>query len=538
MRRSTLGLALAFTLALALPASAQVVKLTTPNAAPPPHQLFGARFGSSVALDGDLLIVGAPLFDVEDGGSGALFVFSRRNDTWVEESRLIPANPTSRLGWSVALEVGAGGTARALVNARFGGAGSGGTSALYVFERSLGPDGPVWTEAAKITVADPGPDEFLVRSVALSGERAIAGAFGAGGPTADGAAYIFRRDPATGLWSEEARFTPPPGAADFARSVALSGDLALVGAPDEDEGPLRGTGAAYAYRYNADGGAWAEEARLVAATPVEGDGFGAALALEGDTERGAAAVVGAVSTSFFGDVSGAAHVLRRAPGVPLEGGAWAEEAKLTGSAASAQDFYGFSVAYAGSVEGAAGDAAVVGARWYPVDRDPAFAGAAYAFRRDGTGGWSETAMLGPLPEVDNEEFGTSVAAQAGAEGLAVLVGAPYDREEGAGAGAAYWFGPGQFVAAEPGAPGAEVSKLEVSTYPNPFISALTVAYTLPLGLAVYDVFGREVAVLADGWQAAGSHRVAFDGRGLPAGVYVVRIEAGGQHVVRQVVLLK
>ncbi len=542
---------------LCVPAAAQVVKLTTPDAAPAPDELFGAQFGSSVALDGDLILVGAPSHDgdgsLPGGNFGKAYVYRHENDTWVLEAELTASDKASGnfFGGPVALESSGNGTARALTNAGFGdNIPGGGKSALYVFERSLGAGGAVWTEAAKITVADPGPDEFLVRAVALSGERAIAGAFGAGGPMATGAAYVFRRDAVTGLWAEEARFTPPSGAADFARSVALSGDgdgaLALVGAPEENEGPLRDTGAAYAYRYDAEAdggaGAWALEARLVAETPVEGDGFGAALALSGSasgsTAEGAAAVVGAVTTSFFGDVSGAAHVLRRAPGAD---GAWREEAKLTGSAVEAHDFFGHAVAFAGSVAGAAGDAAVVGAygRSGAGGAVPA-QGVAHVFRRDGAGAWAETARLRPTGEPEYERFGFAVAAQLGSEGLAVLAGAPSDTGAGLGAGAAYWFGP-QAVAAEPGAAEPLEAGLSLSVFPNPFASSLTVAFVLAqpseVRLAVYDVLGRTVGVLAEGWRPAGEHTARLPAGPLPAGVYVVRLAAGPQRAVQRVVLL-
>ncbi len=531
-------------LTLVSPAAAQVVKLTTPDAAPPPGQIIGAQFGSSVALDGDLILVSAPSHDgdgsLPGGNFGKAYVYRHESDTWVLEAELTASDAASGndFGWSVALE-----KSIALVNARHGdNLPGGGKSALYVFERSVGEGGPVWSETAKITVADPGPDEFLVRSVALSGDRAMAGAFGAGGPSANGAAYIFRRDPATGGWVEEARLTPPPGAADFARSVALSGDLALVGAPDENEGPLRDAGAAYAYRYDAEAdggaGAWALEARLVAETPVEGDGFGAALALSGDASGGAAAVVGAVTTSFFGDVSGAAHVLRRAPGAD---GAWREEAKLTGSAVEAHDFFGHAVAFAGSVAGAAGDATVVGAygRSGAGGAVPA-QGVAHVFRRDGAGAWAEAARLRPTGEPEYERFGYAVAAQIGQEGLEVLAGAPSDTEWGGDAGAAYRLGPAA-VAAEPGA--AEVPALEVSTYPNPFTSSLTVAFVLAkpgeVRLAVYDVLGRKVGMLDEGWRPAGEHRMQFAGDHLPGGVYLVRLETDGRRsATRRIVLLR
>jgi hypothetical protein len=67
-------------------------------------------------------------------------------------------------------------------------------------------------------------------------------------------------------------------------------------------------------------------------------------------------------------------------------------------------------------------------------------------------------------------------------------------------------------------------------YPNPFTETTTIHYELadpaPVRLAVYDVLGREVARLVDEAQEAGFYDVTFDGRNLPVGVYVYRLQVG------------
>jgi hypothetical protein len=78
-------------------------------------------------------------------------------------------------------------------------------------------------------------------------------------------------------------------------------------------------------------------------------------------------------------------------------------------------------------------------------------------------------------------------------------------------------------------------------YPNPFSGASTLAFTLPatsdISLAVYDVLGRQVAVLADGEHAAGRHSVTIDGSSLAAGVYVVRLAAGEYVAARRLTVV-
>ncbi|NNF57348.1 MAG: T9SS type A sorting domain-containing protein [Rhodothermaceae bacterium] len=102
--------------------------------------------------------------------------------------------------------------------------------------------------------------------------------------------------------------------------------------------------------------------------------------------------------------------------------------------------------------------------------------------------------------------------------------------------------PGSIVATEP-ATIAESFTLE-APYPNPFRETLAVRYVLPeatmLRLTVYDVLGREIALLHEGPRAAGHHTATLDGRGLASGLYLIRMEADGsaQRVIRTTRVLR
>ena len=84
-------------------------------------------------------------------------------------------------------------------------------------------------------------------------------------------------------------------------------------------------------------------------------------------------------------------------------------------------------------------------------------------------------------------------------------------------------------------------------YPNPFNPSTTIRYSLPsrthVSLRVFDVAGREVAVIQEGVQPAGTHEIRWAGldkqdRQLSAGVYFLRLAAGGDSRVTKLVLLK
>ncbi len=78
--------------------------------------------------------------------------------------------------------------------------------------------------------------------------------------------------------------------------------------------------------------------------------------------------------------------------------------------------------------------------------------------------------------------------------------------------------------------------------PNPFTSTTAIRYALPeaasVRLSVYDLLGREVAVLVDERIEAGRHQAIFDASGLAAGVYVYRIQAGAFAAARRVTVLR
>ncbi len=81
-----------------------------------------------------------------------------------------------------------------------------------------------------------------------------------------------------------------------------------------------------------------------------------------------------------------------------------------------------------------------------------------------------------------------------------------------------------------------------AAYPNPSSTATALGLDVPeaarVRLAVYDVLGREVAVLLDRRVEAGHYTVRFDGAGLARGVYLVRMQAGGVSAVRRVTLVR
>lgn len=100
--------------------------------------------------------------------------------------------------------------------------------------------------------------------------------------------------------------------------------------------------------------------------------------------------------------------------------------------------------------------------------------------------------------------------------------------------------PNQIVTTGVDGPAAEQLWL-APPWPNPSASGVTLRYSLPtkqsVRLSVYDIQGREISRLADGWQSAGVHQVAWSGHQAP-GVYLLRLRVGRQQLTQKMVVLR
>jgi len=368
------------------------------------------RFGLSVALSGDTAIVGSYLDDVgANANQGSAYVFTRSGTAWTQQSKLVVADGAANdaLGVSVAVSddtvlVGAYGDDVGAMTDQ---------GSAYVFTRS----GTTWNEQAKLLPADGAVGDNFGWSVALSGDTALAGAYGDNvGANADqGSAYVFTRIGST--WTAQSKLVAPDGAANdnFGRSVALSGDTALLGA-HLDDGPNTNQGSAHVFARS--GTTWTHQAKLVASDGAPNDNFGGSVALSGDT-----VLVGAYADDSPNTDQGSAYIFTRG------GTIWTEQAKLVSADGGANDRFALSVALSS-------DTALVGADF--DDLGPNInQGSAYVFTRGGTA-WTQQAKLDSGDGVANDNLGWSMALS----GDTALVGA-YRHDVGANSdqGSAYVF---------------------------------------------------------------------------------------------------
>ena len=79
-------------------------------------------------------------------------------------------------------------------------------------------------------------------------------------------------------------------------------------------------------------------------------------------------------------------------------------------------------------------------------------------------------------------------------------------------------------------------------YPNPFNPSTTIAFSIPhrsfVSIKIYDLLGREVSSLVDGYMNAGHHSVSFDAGKLSSGVYIYRLQTENYLSVKKMMILK
>lgn len=298
-------------------------------------------FGISVAISGETIVVGSFLDDNGGGiDAGAAYVFVRNGTTWSQQARLVASDGAAGDRFGTFVSIVGETIAVGAVEADHGGRDNAG--AVYVFVRH----GTSWSQQAKLVASDAaGYDEF--GAVSLSGDSLLVGSHWSdhGGGIGAGAAYVFVRNGTA--WSQQAKLVASDAAPGdgFGRSVALDGDVALVGAVGDDHSGGYDAGSAYTYRRR--GGVWSEWEKLTSSDAGPSESFGIAVSLSGYT-----AVVG----SFWDDHSGlssagSATVFRN------NGSTWSEQGKLVAADAAAGDLFGVAVATSGdrAVIGALGD---------------------------------------------------------------------------------------------------------------------------------------------------------------------------------------
>jgi hypothetical protein len=373
----------------------------------------GAQFGNAVAINGGTMVVGARFDGTTASQAGAAYVFVLNGGTWTQQAVLLAPDGAAadKFGYSVAI-----GNETIVVGSyqddtTFSNGGS-----AYVFVRS----GTSWTFQQKLTPSDGTADDEFGNAVGISGEVIVVGSHFADLPSNSqaGSAYIYRRSGT--VWSQTQKLIPTPGTNGgiggdhFGESVAV-GSMIAVGASGDDS-PETAAGAVYVYAES--GGSYAQQQKLYIPSGTNGDRFGCAVAIEGNTLVGGARE----DTPFAGQTArGSAYVFE------FNGATWVSQGQLLGADGASFDRFGWSVAVSNNM-------IAVGAREDDTAAGPD-AGSAYVYARSGTS-WTEQQKLAPTDTFNGDRFGSGVALSFGN----LVVGAAEKALTAPnGQGAAYYF---------------------------------------------------------------------------------------------------
>ena len=247
------------------------------------------------------------------------------------------------------------------------------------------------------------PSDYFGESVAVSGDISVIGAPRSPG----GVIHVFFRNSGEVAWLREIPLYPDDygGVDDFGRSVAVSNETVVAGSDLDDIGSNTDQGSAYVFARNSSG--WSQQARLTASDGNGGDFFGYKVAIYGDTIV-VVAFSNRVGSNFY---QGAAYVFVR------NGTNWAQQAKLTASDGAERDGFGSSVAINGNT-------VIIGARSDQIGANEN-QGSAYIFVRNGTT-WTQQAKLVANDGAAEDYFGYSVDVVNTLSGTFAVVGANFD----------------------------------------------------------------------------------------------------------------
>jgi hypothetical protein len=287
----------------------------------------GDQFGVAIAFHGSLAIITAPFARVNGRTwQGAAYVFALNGGTWTERQKLVSASGASfdTFGISVAFNsatafFGAGGASNS--------AGQIVPRKVYTFEAPVTRNGP-WQEGPILSSPDTtDANSSFGSSIAVSADVAFIGARSAtiGAKIGQGRVYAYERS--HGAWTPVQKLAASDGAArdNFGASLAIDGNTAMIGAPGAPRNGNVSTGAVYCWERVH--GAWVESSKLVATDGAAINLFGASVSLSGSTM-----LAGAYGANSY---RGAAYVFRHIAGQ------WNQVQKLTASDAAPGNVFGY-----------------------------------------------------------------------------------------------------------------------------------------------------------------------------------------------------
>lgn len=360
-------------------------------------------FGMSIAMTDEYMVVGTP----GDVG-GSIYVYTLDNNgNWGNEQKLVtPDNGGNDFfGYSVSIS---GNTI--VAGAHINNAGFVNSGAAYVF--TVDGSGQ-WAFAQKLTAFDASPNYYFGSSVFVSDNYMAIQSAGDLINNNSGAVYMFEQD-INGVWNyvQKLSHDNPSTEAWFGSALSISGDHVVIGnALDSDLS--YNAGAVFTFQRDVNG-VWGNMKKITAPDWEEGNYFGQAVSIDGNTFA-----VGAPYSGDSGPYTGSVYIYELGAN-----GLWDFDQKLEANNLQQHSAFGFSVDL---LEGNL----LVGA--FSNDQAALNAGAAYMFSLDNDLNWTQVELYHAFDAGEDQRFGHDVAIAS--NGLAIA--AHYHNGNGYNAGAVY-----------------------------------------------------------------------------------------------------
>lgn len=361
-------------------------------------------FGTSVAISGETMLIGAPREAAPLSQVGAVYVFGKSAGEWVQQQRI--ASPFTRSEDKFGMAVALDGDIAAVGAPWADGATTTDCGGFAIYRRN---EAGTW--AMDYSYQPGASNLYRGGTLAVSGESVLVG-----GSAFNSGSSIYQ--PVNGSWQSRYYFNYRPG--------AIEGTTVLLGAStNQGDGVASGATFGAAFIYEFDGTAWPLQQRLTMGNSMEGTRLGTTLAMQGDTALiSAPGEPGASGASF-----GAVYVFVKSNGL------WSQQARLVAAAPAALREFGTSLALDGDT---AAVACVQDSHFTAGGTETTNVGSVTIFVRNGTT-WSQQKKLYASDFANNDSFGAGLAL----EGNHLLVGAPGD-SDGTGSGqvqigSVYWF---------------------------------------------------------------------------------------------------
>ncbi len=304
------------------------------------------KFGGSVAVSGNLAIVGAVRNKIDNLGTcGSAYIFSKDHggkDNWGEVKKLVPSDAcnenfgSAHFGCSVSIDRDI-----IIIGSNFC---NNQTGIAYIFQKDIGGY-ENWGQAKKVQISDLASNSVIGNSVCVSGNLALVGAPGGHQEKGSGSAYVIAKDfGGSNNWGMKNKLAGELNLenAKFGKSVSIYKDIAIVGVPGDDvNGKDSGAAFLFAKKSNKQG-KWEKIKELRPHDGAIRDFFGSSVSINNDI-----IVVGAKGDDDLnGPNIGAAYIFSK-----HEGGFnnWGELTKIIGSESTARSQFGSSVSISDNI---------------------------------------------------------------------------------------------------------------------------------------------------------------------------------------------